>query len=312
MLYTPPSSLHPTAIVCPGQGSQRPSMLDSVPELDALDRLLDAAEALSGLDLRTVAMLGTAEDLADTRVAQPLLYLTDWAWGATLLECGLTPVAVAGHSLGEFAALTLAGVFSVEAGLELVVERSRLMATTAAVTAGGMAAVLGMEKQQLAGVLEGIEGVWVANDNAPGQVAISGTDEGIRIASEALVAAGARRVVPLAVAGPFHCPLMAPAADAFAELLRSAHFSDASVPVLQNTDPRPTVDAESIRQRLVGQIVSPVRWTETMQRLASEGPVTLIECGPGTVLTGLAKRVEGITAISVSEAGIESTLQEVS
>ncbi len=287
-------------------------MLETVPELEALDRLLDAAEALSGLELRTIAVLGSVEDLADTRVAQPLLYLADWAWGATLLECGLAPVALAGHSLGEFAALALAGVFSVEAGLELVVERSKLMATAAASALGGMAAVLGMDAGAIAHIVEAIDGVWVANDNAPGQVVISGTDTALETASVALSDAGARRIVPLSVAGPFHSPLMSPAADAFAELLGETSFSDAAIPVLQNTLPVPTTDAETIRQRLVGQIVSPVRWTETMRRLAADGPITLIECGPGMVLTGLAKRVDGVTGISVSESGIESTLQEVS
>ncbi len=124
-----------TALVFPGQGSQRAGMLDNVPELESLDRLLDAAEALSGLELSTIARLGSAEDMADTRVAQPLLYLADWAWGVTLLESGVQPVAVAGHSLGELAALAIAGVYSPEAGLELVVERSKLMATTAIVNA---------------------------------------------------------------------------------------------------------------------------------------------------------------------------------
>ena len=287
-------------------------MLSAVPELEALDRLLDAAEALSGLEIRTIAALGSAEDLADTRVAQPLLFLADWAWGATLMECGVTPFAFAGHSLGEFAALALARVFSVEAGLELVVERSKLMAATAASTPGTMSAVLGMDAGAIQSVICDIEGVWVANDNAPGQVVISGTNEGVDAAGGALTEAGARRIVPLAVAGPYHSPLMAPAADAFADLLRETQFSDAHTPVLQNTDPEPTRDGEVIRSRLATQIISPVRWAETMRRLAAEGPVTLIECGPGTVLTGLAKRVEGISAISVQDTGIESILQEVS
>jgi [acyl-carrier-protein] S-malonyltransferase len=301
-----------TAIVCPGQGSQRPGMLDSVPELEALVRLLDAAEALSGLELRTIAAMGTEDDLADTRVAQPLLYLTDWAWGTTLLECRLNPVAFAGHSLGEFAALALAGVFSVEAGLELVVERSRLMSATALSTPGGMAAVLGMDADAISAALDGIGSVWIANDNSPGQVVISGASDALEQATSALAEAGARRVVPLAVAGPFHSPLMAPAADAFAELLDQADFTDARVPVLQNTSPLPETRAAVIRDRLARQITSPVRWTETMLNLTVEGPLTLIEAGPGNVLTGIARRVEGITALSVQDTDIQSILQEVS
>lgn len=287
-------------------------MLDMVPELDSLPRLLDAAEALSGLELRTVATLGQAEDLADTRVAQPLLYLADWAWGVTLLESGLVPDAVAGHSLGELAALAVAGVYSPEAGLELVVERSRLMAATAAATPGTMAAILGLDGPAVAEAIRGIEGVWVANDNAPGQVVISGTHEGVGAAADALSDAGARRIVPLAVSGPFHSPLMAPAASAFADLVTGADFADARFPVLQNTNPAPTRDAEEIRQRLIAQITAPVRWTETMRLLSSEGPVVLIESGPGAVLSGLAKRVDGVTAFAVESISLEELVAEVS
>lgn len=300
------------ALVFPGQGSQRVGMLSDVPEIESLERLLDAAEALSGRELRSIALHGVPENLTDTRVAQPLLYLADWAWGITLLESGIEPVALAGHSLGELAALAVAGVFSPEAGLELVVERSKLMAATAAAVPGGMAAVIGMDRDAIAVAISGIDGVWVANDNAPGQVVISGTFEGLESATEALKLAGARRVVPLAVAGPFHSPLMEPARFAFAELLTGARFYDARIPVLQNTDPTPETSADRIRERLIDQITSPVRWTETMQALLAAGPVTLIEAGPGAVLTGLAKRVEGITALSVESSGLESIVEEVS
>jgi len=139
------------ALVFPGQGSQRTGMLDRLPGLESLDRLLDAAEGLSGLDLTAIAADGPDDALRDTRAAQPLLYLADWAWGTTLLAAGLEPVAVAGHSLGEYAALALAGVFSAEAGLELVIERSRLMAQAATETPGGMAAVLGLRQRARAG-----------------------------------------------------------------------------------------------------------------------------------------------------------------
>lgn len=301
-----------TALIFPGQGSQRPGMLDTIPELEALDRLLDAAEALSDLELRTIAKLGAAEDLADTRVAQPLLYLADWAWGETLRASGVKFGAVAGHSLGELVALAIAGVFSVEAGLELVVERSKLMAATAAATPGTMAAVLGLDAETIAKAVEGIAGVWVANDNAPGQVVISGTREGVSAGSEALMSAGARKIVPLAVSGPFHSPLMAPAADAFAELLAGTDFSEASVAVYQNTDPTPATDPDVIRERLTTQITSPVRWVETMQALVKDGPVTLIESGPGSVLSGLSKRVEGITALAVESVELERIVEEVS
>jgi [acyl-carrier-protein] S-malonyltransferase len=300
-----------SALVFPGQGSQRHGMLDALPRHEAIERLLDAAEALSDLDLRRIASDGTPEQLSDTRAAQPLLYLTDWAWGSAVIETGVQPLAVAGHSLGEFAALAIAGVFSVEAGLELVVERSHLMAARALATPGGMAAVLGMDGATVSDLVAGISGVWVANDNAPGQVVLSGTHEGLDAAHRLLTEAGARKVVPLVVAGPFHTPLMGPAADSFNELVDAAIFVDAALPVLQNTDPTPTIDAVVIKERLKGQITSPVRWTETMLSLREMGIDTLVECGPGAVLKGLARRVDGLDAISVEERGLDAVLEEV-
>lgn len=287
-------------------------MLDEVPELESLDRLLDAAEALTGHELRTVAANGPAEKLADTRVAQPLLFLADWAWGVTLLESGVDPYAVAGHSLGELAALTVAGVFSPEAGLELVVERSKLMADAAAAHEGTMAAVLGLDLAAVGSAISGLQDVWVANDNAPGQVVISGSLNGVATATTRLTQAGARRVVPLAVSGAFHCPMMASAGEAFADLLIGAEFDDARIPVYQNTDPSPETRGDAIRDRLIGQMTSPVRWTETMSALAARGPATLIESGPGNVLAGLAKRIDGITPLSVESQSLETIVEEVS
>ena len=230
-----------TALVFPGQGSQRPGMLDSVPELESLERLLDAAEALSGLELRSVATNGPAAKLADTRIAQPLLYLADWAWGLTLLESGIEPQAVAGHSLGELAALSVAGVFSPEAGLELVVERSKLMAEAAVAHPGSMAAVLGLDSDAISAALSGVENVWLAN--APGQIVLSGSSESIEQATALLTEAGARRVIPLAVAGAFHSPMMASAGEAFADLLVGAEFDDARIPVYQKPTATPSARA---------------------------------------------------------------------
>lgn len=297
------------AFVFPGQGSQRLGMLDSLRPSAGLSRLLDAAEALSDLELREVAASGTPEELADTRAAQPLLYLCDWAWGSAALASGIAPAAVAGHSLGELAALAVAGAYSAEAGLELVVERSQLMADCAAATPGGMSAVLGMDADDIRSAIGATEGVWIANDNSPGQVVISGTSDGIASATDALTVAGARRIVPLAVAGPFHTPLMRPAADAFADLLEHTHFNDSALPVYSNTEPTATRDAASLRRRLAAQIVEPVRWTETMRALLSDGSATLLECGPGAVLTGLARRVDGLTARAVEQDGLIHVLE---
>lgn len=299
------------AFVFPGQGSQRQGMLDAVPETEDMERLLDAAEALAGLELRAIAALGTDEELADTRVAQPLLYLTDWAWGNALIDVGLSPDAVAGHSLGEFAALALAQVFSVEAGLELVVERSRLMASVAAATPGGMLAVLGMERDAVGELVEHLSGVWLANDNAPGQVIVSGSPEGLEAATKALSEAGARKLVPLKVSGPFHSPLMEPARAAFADILAAAEFSPAIVPVVQNADPTPATDPEVIKARLALQITAPVRWRETMLSLRDSGIELLIEAGPGAVLKGLARKVDGVEAAAVEDAGIETIAEGI-
>ena len=301
-----------TALVFPGQGSQRLGMLEDLPGHDSLSRLLDAAEALSGFNLRDIAAHGPEDQLADTRCAQPLLYLADWAWGRALIESGVTPGAVAGHSLGELAALAIAGVFSVEAGLELVVERSRFMATAARENPGTMAAVLGLDASAVQAALECTEGVWVANDNAPGQIVITGNLMAVADASDALTEAGARRIVPLNVAGPFHSPLMEDARVRFAAVVGSTAFADARLPVYQNTDPTPATNGEVIRQRLAHQIVAPVRWTETMRALVADGFSLVVEAGPGSVLTGLARRVEGLAGIAAEAVGIEGVLEEVS
>ncbi len=299
------------ALVFPGQGSQRPGMLDRVPETDALDRLLDAAEALTGRELRSLASEGRPEDLTDTTVAQPLLYLADWAWGRALLDIGVTPAYVAGHSLGELAALAVAEVYSPEAGLELVCERSRLMAETAARTPGTMAACLGLDAEVVTSVVDPVEGVWVANDNAPGQIVISGTAEGVSVATALLNDAGARRVVALDVSGPFHSPLMAPAADAFAQILAGTEMADAAIPVIQNTRPVPSTAAGEIRGALAAQITAPVEWTSAMRYLAGHPPMTVVEAGPGSVLRGLARRIDGLGAVSVEDVGLEVLVEEV-
>lgn len=299
------------SLVFPGQGSQRHGMLERLPDPAGMTRLLDAAEGLSDLDLRAVARDGTPEQLSDTRAAQPLLYLADWAWGSELLAAGIRPVAVAGHSLGELAALAIAGVFSVEAGLELVVERARLMAQCAAETGGGMTAVLGLDIEALTRAVAGVDGVWVANDNAPGQVVLSGTREGLRTAEALARDAGARRVVPLQVAGPFHTPLMQSAADQFERILRDARFSDATIPVVQDSDPRAAIDADVLRERLVAQIAGPVRWRDVMDELVRLGSDTVVEAGPGAILAGLARRTSGLRGLSADEAGIEAVLEEV-
>jgi len=301
----------PWAFVFPGQGSQRPGMLDAIPHVDGLDQLIDVACALSSLDLRSIAGIGSEGDLADTRVAQPLLYLTGWAWAIALKDNGVAAKAVAGHSLGEFVALTVAGAFSVEVGLELVVERSRLMASVAESSTGGMAAVLGLDGDIVTDALAGVDDAWIANDNCPGQVVISGRHEAIGHATHVLTETGAKRIVPLKVAGPFHSPIMAPAADAFADILRDTEISTPIVPVYQNAIAKPAPDAEGVRKALAAQITSPVRWTETMQAMVRDGFTKLIEVGSGSVLTGLARRTPDVIGVSVETQGLRAVIEEV-
>lgn len=301
-----------TVLVFPGQGSQSLGMLAAAPDDGRLTALVSRASELLGEDLAALAENGPEEALADTRFAQPLLYLAGWAWGQALLDRGISPHAVAGHSLGELSALAVAGVFPVETGLEMVVQRGRLMAEAAAGSHGAMAAVLGLDAETIAIAIRDTEGVWVANDNAPGQIVISGSAEAVEAATVLLADAGARRVVPLKVSGAFHSPLMESARAAFEDVIAPIGFADSSFPVYQNTDPTPSVDGPSIKARLATQITSLVRWTETMLALAEDGPVTLVEAGPGSVLVGLARRIDGVAALSASASGIDAVIEEVS
>lgn len=299
------------AFVFPGQGSQRVGMLGTLPALSSTQALLDSAERLTGLPLRQIASEGPSEALAQTRAAQPLLYVAGLAWAEALERAGVTPSFVAGHSLGELAALALAGVFPASTGLELVAERARIMGEVAAATPGTMAAVLGMPRDVVADTIDTLSGVWLANDNSDGQAVISGTHEGVERAMQALHSAGARKIVPLDVAGPFHSPLMEPARQAFAEVLASVELAEAHIPVLQNTEPLPATDPETIRARLLAQITAPVRWRETLVELQNLGATVLVETGPGAVLTGLARRVSGLTAVSVETEGVDRVLEVV-
>ena len=299
------------AFIFPGQGSQRIGMLDVLPVSDRVSAALDAAESLSGLPLRELAQHGPSSALADTRAAQPLLYVADLAWAWALEDEGVLPSYVAGHSLGELAALTFAGALTIHDGLALVVARGRIMAQVATDVPGTMAAVLGMPRDTIALVLEGIDGVWVANDNSEGQAVISGTHSGIDRATAALVAAGARKAVPLDVSGAFHCPLMAPARDDFDVLLGGVAFSRARMPVIQNTYPTPATDPDTLRARLADQITAPVRWRETMSTLVNLGVDVVIETGPGAVLTGIARRVEGLSPVGAEANGLTGVLEVV-
>lgn len=296
------------AFVMPGQGSQRVGMLEPVMCVPGVQDLLDTAEEISGLPLRAIAEGGPDDVLAQTSAAQPLLYIADVAWATALANAGVSPRIVAGHSLGELAALAFAGVFSLAVGLELVCTRARLMAEATAVVSGGMAAVLGMDGSEIADLLEGRTDVWVANDNAPGQVVISGTHRGLEAATRDLAAAGARKIIPLNVAGAFHSPLMGDAATLFAQTVEAVAFEDATVPVISNAEPSATTDASQLRERLVRQMRSPVRWTKTMTELAALGDPLVVEAGPGSVLTGLGRR-GGLESLAAETVGLDGVME---
>lgn len=280
-----------SALLFPGQGAQTPGMGRKLIEGGYQLKLLELAEA-GGVPLKRLLVTGTAEELRPTEVAQPALFYTGVALAQLLLEGGLRPVAAAGHSLGEYCAVVAAGSIAAEAGMRLVIERGRLMASA---PAGTMAAVLGLELAQLEGLCHqaaaGGEECVVANDNAPGQVVVSGTRAGVERLAELAKAAGAKRVLPLNVGGAFHSPLMGPAALAFASLLDQVEFQEPQFPVASGVDGSISHTADEVRRGLEAQLTGPVRWVDSVRALADAGAATFFECGPGVTLAGLVRRI---------------------
>ena len=278
------------AWVFPGQGSQKLGMAAGVLELPgAAQRFALASERL-GRDLLAICA-GSDDakgidpsDLNDTRNTQPALFVIESLLVDALRATGPQPALVAGHSLGELVALYAAGVFDAETGLALMQRRSELMA---AAGGGAMTALVGFDRVQLERLVDATEGVVIANDNSEAQVVISGSPEAVNAVSEVLAC---KRAIPLAVSGAFHSPFMAQAAAAFALDLEAVPFSEASIPVLSNTDPSPSTDAGLLKQRLLRQMTTGVRWRETMEQFGREGIDEAVEIGPGNVLSGLIKR----------------------
>jgi [acyl-carrier-protein] S-malonyltransferase len=223
-------------------------------------------------------------DLNDTRNTQPALFVIESLLVDALRATGPQPALVAGHSLGELVALYAAGVFDADTGLALMQRRSELMA---AAGGGAMTAVMGFDRPQLEQLVGATEGVVIANDNSEAQVVLSGSPEAVSAVSAAL---SCKRAIPLAVSGAFHSPFMAQAAAAFAKDLEAVPFAEASIPVLSNTDPSPSTDAGLLKQRLLQQMTTGVRWRETMEQFGREGIDEVVEIGPGNVLSGLIKR----------------------
>ena len=274
--------------------------------------LYERADELLGWSVSEVSFNGPAEQLSDTRYAQPALYVQSVAAGRVLLERGVKADFFAGHSLGEYSALALAGALSFEDGLRLVSVRGAAMAEAGrdrkrVGVSGTMAAIIGLDEKTVVDALSGIEGAVPANFNAPDQIVISGTIAGVAAASEKLTALGANRVVPLKVSGAFHSPLVAPAAQRMREALAWTEVRKPQAPVVANVTGRPTTDPDEIRDLLVRQITSPVRWTDSVRTLVQEGVTRCYEVGPGKVLQGLARRIE--RSLEVFGAGTAGELR---
>jgi [acyl-carrier-protein] S-malonyltransferase len=279
-----------SAWLFPGQGSQQVGMGQALYDADAgvRDLFAEAAER-SGIDIARLCFAGPAEELQRTEHAQPCLLTVSVAYARALVARGLTPEYVAGHSLGEYSALVQAGVLAFGDAVYAVRRRGELMA---AAGGGTMAAVLGLDDALVEEACAGRDDVVPANYNAPGQVVISGTAEAVAVASERARALGASRVVPLKVSGPFHSPLMRPAAAALAGVLGDLAFRDARVPVVCNVDGAVHRAADDFPALLVRQVAEPVRWSAVMRCLLAAGVSRCVEVGPGRVLSGLMRQLD--------------------
>ncbi|MDR1102156.1 MAG: ACP S-malonyltransferase, partial [Tannerella sp.] len=273
------------AFVFPGQGAQFVGMGKDLYDRNPLSRrLFEQANDLLGFRITDLLFAGTDEDLKQTKVTQPAIYLHSVILAGTLGD-DFRPDMAAGHSLGEFSALTAARALSFEDGLTLVAKRANAMQKACEQTPSTMAAVLSLPDEEVERICAGItdEIVVCANYNCPGQIVISGTEAGIDAACEQLLAAGARRAMKLKVGGAFHSPLMEPARVELEEAIRSTAFHAPAFPVYQNVDAKATTDPEVIKANLIAQLTSPVRWTQSVQNMIADGADLFIELGPGNV-----------------------------
>lgn len=279
------------AYIFPGQGSQFPGMAKDIYDNNPRARaLLDEANDVLGFRITDVMFNGSAEDLKQTRVTQPAIFLHSVA--LALSADSFAPDMVAGHSLGEFSALVANRTLSFRDGLTLVFKRALAMQRACELNPSSMAAILGLDDKVVEDICASVDDIVVAaNYNCPGQLVISGTTRGVEVACEKLKAAGARRALPLPVGGAFHSPLMEPAREELAAAIDATTFASPSCPVYQNANALPATDISTIKKNLIDQLTAPVRWTQSVQRMSKDGARTFIECGPGKVLQGLVRKI---------------------
>jgi [acyl-carrier-protein] S-malonyltransferase len=296
------------AFVFPGQGSQSPGMgLDWAGSAEATVDLYRWASAGLGWDLTETLRSASPEELRQTYIAQPAIFCVSVAALRALQAAGVPqPAYVAGHSVGEFSALVAAGALSFEAGLTLVARRAEAMQRAADARPGSMSSVIGLSAEGVEMAVNAAadgEILAVANDNAPGQVVVSGEWSALERLPDAARELGAKRVIPLNVGGAFHSPLMAPAVEVFEPALAAAPLRDPAIPLVANATADVVSSAHELRRLLARQLTGPVRWTESIRRLATLGVDTFVEVGPGTVLSGLIRRtVEGARILSAADA----------